>query len=230
MAEWTREGQDCERSSSRGTPVQTDITLREVSEGCVACDNGKTHARRGNQVGVPSAARNFNVVQSVLLLRGLAENMAADVDQLSASRWIRSFSCRYLEARTKRDICALWIVSTTKRLGFTLKLEKTDLDEWMAIGVMYKCKQDSDVAPVIARIGQRHTHLPPDFHLPAMPAQDKKTTEANTRALRELLKQPDNKVCADCKRNGACRTAPNYPSLTAYQIHVGPRGICGLYC
>ena len=84
----------------------------------------------------------------------------------------------------------------------------------MAIGVMYKCKQYSDVAPVIARIGQRHTHLPPDFHLPAMPAQDKKTTEANARALRELLRQPDNKVCADCKRNGACHTAPNYPSLT----------------
>ncbi|KAF9647176.1 Arf GTPase activating protein, partial [Thelephora ganbajun] len=34
-----------------------------------------------------------------------------------------------------------------------------------------------------------------------MAPQDKKTTEANARALRELLKQPDNKVCADCKRN-----------------------------
>ena len=78
----------------------------------------------------------------------------------------------------------------------------------MAIGVMYRCKQDSDVA-VIARIGQRHTHLASDLHLPAMPPQDKKTTEANTRALRELLKRPDNKVCADCKRNGALHNAPN---------------------
>lgn len=67
---------------------------------------------------------------------------------------------------------------------------------------------------VIADIGQRHTHLTSDFHLPAMAPQDKKTTEANTRALRELLKQADNKVCADCKRNGASRLAPNYPSLT----------------
>jgi len=106
--------------------------------------------------------------------------------------------------------------------------KKTDLDEWMAIGVMYKYKQNSDVA-VIAHIGQRHTHLASDFHLPAMPAQDKKTTEANTRALRELLKQPDNKVCADCKRNGVFRVTPNYSSLTVCQIHVGPRGICEVY-
>jgi len=82
---------------------------------------------------------------------------------------------------------------------------------------------------VIARICQRHTHLTPDFHLPAMAPQDKKTTEANARALREQLKQPDNKVCADCKRNGASRPAPNLPSLTNCQIHVGPRGMCKFY-
>ena len=70
------------------------------------------------------------------------------------------------------------------------------------------------VAAAIGHIGQRHTHLTPDSHLPAMAPQDKKTTEANTRALRELLKQPDNKVCADCKRNGTSRPASNNPSLT----------------
>ncbi|KAG6373217.1 hypothetical protein JVT61DRAFT_6842 [Boletus reticuloceps] len=31
---------------------------------------------------------------------------------------------------------------------------------------------------------------------------DKATTERNARILRELVKQPDNKLCADCKRNG----------------------------
>jgi stromal membrane-associated protein len=34
--------------------------------------------------------------------------------------------------------------------------------------------------------------------------QDKATTERNAKVLRELLKKPENKVCADCKRNGAC--------------------------
>lgn len=47
-----------------------------------------------------------------------------------------------------------------------------------------------------------------------MAPQDKKTTEANTRALRELVKQPDNKVCADCKRNGVSPLVPNHPPLT----------------
>ena len=70
------------------------------------------------------------------------------------------------------------------------------------------------VVGVIGWICQTHAHLTPDFHLPAMAPQDKKTTEANARALRELLKQPDNKVCADCKRNGAFRPAPNHPLLT----------------
>ena len=36
-----------------------------------------------------------------------------------------------------------------------------------------------------------------------MPAkQDKATTERHAKVLRELLKKPENKVCADCKRNG----------------------------
>ncbi|KAI5118516.1 hypothetical protein M0805_007685 [Coniferiporia weirii] len=33
--------------------------------------------------------------------------------------------------------------------------------------------------------------------------QDKSTTERHTRILRELVKQPGNKDCADCKRNDA---------------------------
>lgn len=32
--------------------------------------------------------------------------------------------------------------------------------------------------------------------------QDKATTERHAKTLRELLKKPENKVCADCKRNG----------------------------
>ena len=32
--------------------------------------------------------------------------------------------------------------------------------------------------------------------------QDKATTERHARTLRELLKRPENKACADCKRNG----------------------------
>ncbi|KAI0317913.1 hypothetical protein OF83DRAFT_1118931 [Amylostereum chailletii] len=34
-----------------------------------------------------------------------------------------------------------------------------------------------------------------------MSRQDKATTEKHTRQLRELLKRPENKVCADCKHN-----------------------------
>lgn len=36
----------------------------------------------------------------------------------------------------------------------------------------------------------------------AMSRQDKATTEKFTKTLRELVKRPENKVCADCKRNG----------------------------
>lgn len=35
----------------------------------------------------------------------------------------------------------------------------------------------------------------------ARQSQPKAQTEANARTLRALVKQPDNKVCADCKRN-----------------------------
>lgn len=35
-----------------------------------------------------------------------------------------------------------------------------------------------------------------------MSRQDKATTERFARSLRELVKRPENKVCADCKRNG----------------------------
>ncbi|TRM62986.1 hypothetical protein BD626DRAFT_497202 [Schizophyllum amplum] len=34
-----------------------------------------------------------------------------------------------------------------------------------------------------------------------MSRQDKATTERHTRQLRELVKRPENKLCADCKRN-----------------------------
>src|SRR5436190_97667 len=34
------------------------------------------------------------------------------------------------------------------------------------------------------------------------PRQDKATTERHAKTLRELVKRPDNKLCADCKRNG----------------------------
>ncbi|KIM81712.1 hypothetical protein PILCRDRAFT_38800, partial [Piloderma croceum F 1598] len=34
-----------------------------------------------------------------------------------------------------------------------------------------------------------------------MSRQDKATTERNARTLREFVKKPENKVCADCKRN-----------------------------
>ena len=36
-----------------------------------------------------------------------------------------------------------------------------------------------------------------------MSRQDKAITERNAKTLRELIKRPENKVCADCKRNGA---------------------------
>lgn len=35
-----------------------------------------------------------------------------------------------------------------------------------------------------------------------MSRQDKQITERHTRTLRELVKRPENKVCADCKKNG----------------------------
>lgn len=41
-----------------------------------------------------------------------------------------------------------------------------------------------------------------------MSRQDKATTDRNSRTLRELVKRPENKVCADCKRNGTSYTSP----------------------
>ncbi|SJL08580.1 uncharacterized protein ARMOST_11946 [Armillaria ostoyae] len=38
-----------------------------------------------------------------------------------------------------------------------------------------------------------------------MSRQDKATTERFTKTLRELVKKPENKLCADCKRNGIHR-------------------------
>ena len=35
-----------------------------------------------------------------------------------------------------------------------------------------------------------------------MSRQDKITTERHARTLRELVKRPENRVCADCKHNG----------------------------
>jgi hypothetical protein len=43
------------------------------------------------------------------------------------------------------------------------------------------------------------------LHLYHMSRQDKATSERHTRTLRELLKKPENKACADCKRNGVLR-------------------------
>ena len=36
---------------------------------------------------------------------------------------------------------------------------------------------------------------------PTMSRQDKATTEKHAKTLRELVRRPDNKVCADCKHN-----------------------------
>lgn len=40
------------------------------------------------------------------------------------------------------------------------------------------------------------------FSSTIMSRQDKATTERNAKILKDLVKQLDNKVCADCKRNG----------------------------
>lgn len=57
---------------------------------------------------------------------------------------------------------------------------------------------------------------------------DKATTERNAKTLRELVKQPDNKLCADCKRNGE-HTTFFFVSLSSQmhaQILGGHRGTC----
>jgi stromal membrane-associated protein len=37
---------------------------------------------------------------------------------------------------------------------------------------------------------------------PGLTTTDKATTDRNARTLRELVKQPENKACADCRKNG----------------------------
>ena len=57
---------------------------------------------------------------------------------------------------------------------------------------------------------------------------DKATTERNAKILRELVKQPDNKLCADCKRNGAHLTRLFF-SLSPHGMHQilgGHHGTC----
>jgi len=65
----------------------------------------------------------------------------------------------------------------------------------------------------------------------SMSRQDKATTDKFARTLRELVKRPENKVCADCKRNGLYLFARFCPYLfIARQILDGPHGICESQC
>ncbi|KAG8745456.1 hypothetical protein FRC10_007999 [Ceratobasidium sp. 414] len=48
-----------------------------------------------------------------------------------------------------------------------------------------------------------------------MSRQDRQTTERNTRTLRELVKRPENKVCADCKKND-----PRWASWNIMGTHI----------
>jgi hypothetical protein len=56
-----------------------------------------------------------------------------------------------------------------------------------------------------------------------MSRQDKATTERNARTLREFIKKSENKVCADCKRNGMHPLILIWGSLTEslYRPAVG---------
>lgn len=56
-----------------------------------------------------------------------------------------------------------------------------------------------------------------------MSRQDKATTERNAKILRELVKQQDNKVCADCKRNGKFVTAVSSPRFSEAVFNADPR-------
>jgi hypothetical protein len=58
----------------------------------------------------------------------------------------------------------------------------------------------------------------------SMSRLDKVTAERHTQTLRELVKQPENKLCADCKRNGSCSAS----SLSSF-FHVdGDRSAVGV--
>ena len=48
-----------------------------------------------------------------------------------------------------------------------------------------------------------------------MSPQDKATTERHARTLRELVKRPENRVCADCKHNGT--------SIFSLRLHTYPQ-------
>lgn len=55
----------------------------------------------------------------------------------------------------------------------------------------------------MSRQGQSFSRTSCDSHgWFADASSDKSTTERNARILRELVKQPDNKACADCRKNG----------------------------
>ena len=49
-----------------------------------------------------------------------------------------------------------------------------------------------------------------------MSPQDKATTERHARILRELVKRPENRVCADCKHNGRS----NLSDLLIFRPHL----------
>jgi len=89
----------------------------------------------------------------------------------------------------------------------------------------------SDV--VLFSRGVSHVHIArTHLAIPEMSKQDKATTERNAKTLRELVKRPENKVCADCKRNGAVlSSSPDFdswlmPFLYNRQTHDGHRGTC----
>src|ERR1700748_999357 len=53
-----------------------------------------------------------------------------------------------------------------------------------------------------------------------MSPQDKATTDRHARTLRECVKRPENRVCADCKHNGMpiCRL----PLIHSSDFNSGP--------
>lgn len=139
--------------------------------------------------------------------------MARDTDQLTTTDGYAISLAGISMLAQNETFYSVWTMSVTKKTSFTNKPKgQTWMSGWrLALQVQAEV-QNSGVA-VIDRNGHTYTHLTPNFHLPAMVSQDKKTTEANARALREMLKRPDNKVCADCKRNGVSCPAPSRPSL-----------------
>jgi len=66
--------------------------------------------------------------------------------------------------------------------------------------------------------------LRPNLLALTMSRQDRATTDRNTRTLRELVKRPENKLCADCKRNGTYTVEVIWIS---YNVIVVPRSSMG---